>query len=86
MESTSSVTSLPVYPCVLDRFAGEAAQGPTTQPDTNIFTQPVARKPIDPQCGGADHAGGANPAFEPQLDDHAPRLDYESDLSSRRPL
>jgi hypothetical protein len=86
MECTSSVTAHPAYQSVLDRCAGEPAQGPNNRPDTDIYTQPVARKPIDPQCGGADHDGGAVDACEPEPDGHAPRLDYDGDLNPRRPL
>jgi hypothetical protein len=86
MESTSSVAAVGTYQSMFDRGLEKPAQGPAMQSDTEVFTQPVARKPIDPQCGGADHDGGAIATHEQQPDDHASRLDYDSDLGSRRPL
>jgi hypothetical protein len=86
MESTSSVAAVGTYQFMFDRGLEEPTEGPATQSDTEVFTQPVARKPIDPQSGGADHDGGAISTHERQPDDHATRLGYDSDLGSRRPL
>ena len=86
MESTSSVTALPMHPSMFDRCAWEPQQGPGLQSDSDVFTQPVARKPIDPQCGGAGDGGSAIAPFELQPDEHAPRFSYDGDLGSPRPM
>jgi hypothetical protein len=76
MESTSSVASIPAYPSMLDRCDGAPTHDSSIQSDSDIFTQPVARKPIDPQRGGTGRDDGAIEAFERQPDERAPRRPY----------
>ena len=86
MESSSSVTALPTYPSMSDRFAGEQEQGLGLQSDSDIFTQPVARKPIDPHCGGSGNGDGEMAPCELQSEERAARLSYDGDLGSPRPM
>jgi hypothetical protein len=63
---------------MLDRGFEGPAQDPDLQSDTDVFTQPVARRPIHPQSGCADDDNGAIAAFKPDPD--------ERTRSSTRPL
>ena len=86
MESTSSVTALPSYPSMFDRCDGKPEQGPGLKTDSDVFTQPVARRPIDSQCGGAGDGGNTIAPFEQQPDERAARFSYDGDIGSPRPL
>jgi hypothetical protein len=86
MESSPPVTSRPTYQSMFDRAAEETEQGPELQSDSDVYTQPVARRPIDPQCGGAGDGGGIIAPFDQRANEHAPRLSYDGDLGSPRPM
>jgi hypothetical protein len=68
------------------RCDGEQVQGLGLQTDSDIFTQPIARKPIDPRCGGAGDGGSTLTPYELQAEERAARFSYDGDLGSPRPM
>jgi hypothetical protein len=90
MDSTSSVAGFSAYSTPLDEGLRESmfGQDPQRNPE-NTFTQPVASRPIDPQCGDSDSDGdddSAIGAFEKRVGADANRFDGGGDFGSPRPL
>jgi hypothetical protein len=90
MDSTSSVAGFSTYPSAPTGGLRdpEFGQDPQLDPE-NTFTQPVASRPIDQQCGGSDSDGdddSAIGAIEQRVDGGVNRIDEGGDFGSPRPL
>jgi hypothetical protein len=90
MDSTSSIPGFSTYPSGLSDGLCESAFGQDPQLDPeNTFTQPVASRPIDLQCGDSDSDGdddSAIGAFEQQVGVDATKFDSGGDFGSPQPL
>lgn len=55
MDIATSAVDFPTYPSMADLEPYQPEIGQETQPDPEVsFTQPVARRPIEQQCGEGD--------------------------------
>lgn len=90
MDSTSSIAGFSTYPTSLGDGLCESAFGQDPQLDLeNTFTQPVASRPIDLQCGDSDSDGdddSAIGAFEQRVGVDASRFDGGGDFGSPQAL
>jgi hypothetical protein len=90
MDSTSSVAGYSTYPSTLTEGLREPESGQDPQLDPeNTFTQPVAFRPIDQQCGDSDSDGdddSAIGAIEQRVDGGVNRFNDGGDFGSPQPL